>query len=60
LGRQIDELADRVDLETQKGVDSQLERLLDDLMAIRSENHELEMRMNSEEEKKRMEEEEVG
>lgn len=43
LCRQIDELGDRVELETQKGVDGQLERLLEDLMLIRNENHKLQM-----------------
>jgi hypothetical protein len=47
LSRQIDELADRVDLEGQKGVDAQLERLLDDLMIIRSENHEIERKLDN-------------
>ena len=36
-------------METQKGVDGQLERLLDDLMVIRAENRELERRIENEE-----------
>ena len=46
MSRQMDELGDRVDLEAQKGVDEQLEQLLSDLILIRNENHELEMKIN--------------
>jgi hypothetical protein len=45
LNRQLDELADQVELEAQKGVDGQLERLLNDLILIRTENHELERKL---------------
>ena len=47
---QLDELANKIEMETQKGVDGQLERLLDDLMVIRAENRELERIENEEEE----------
>uniref|UniRef100_A0A914LTD3 Coiled-coil domain-containing protein 22 homolog n=1 Tax=Meloidogyne incognita TaxID=6306 RepID=A0A914LTD3_MELIC len=46
---QLDELANKIEMETQKGVDGQLERLLDDLMVIRAENRELERRIENEE-----------
>uniref|UniRef100_A0A914KHS3 Coiled-coil domain-containing protein 22 homolog n=1 Tax=Meloidogyne incognita TaxID=6306 RepID=A0A914KHS3_MELIC len=47
---QLDELTNKIEMETQKGVDGQLERLLDDLMVIRAENRELERIENEEEE----------
>uniref|UniRef100_A0A1I8BU12 Coiled-coil domain-containing protein 22 homolog n=1 Tax=Meloidogyne hapla TaxID=6305 RepID=A0A1I8BU12_MELHA len=47
---QLDELTNKIELETQKGVDAQLERLLDDLMVIRAENRELEAKMENVEE----------
>ena len=46
---QLDELTNKIEMETQKGVDGQLERLLDDLMVIRAENRELERRIENEE-----------
>jgi len=45
MNRQLDELVDQVELEAQKGVDGQLERLLNDLILIRTENHELERKL---------------
>jgi transposase len=54
---QLDELTDKIELETQKGVDAQLERLLDDLMIIRSENRELELKMATLEENREEQEE---
>uniref|UniRef100_A0A914CAC8 Coiled-coil domain-containing protein 22 homolog n=1 Tax=Acrobeloides nanus TaxID=290746 RepID=A0A914CAC8_9BILA len=41
ISRQIDELTDEIELESQKSVDTQLERLLNDLMQMRQENLEL-------------------
>ncbi|CAK5116462.1 unnamed protein product [Meloidogyne enterolobii] len=55
---QLDELTNKIELETQKGVDGQLERLLDDLMVIRAENRELERRIENEEEENGDEQEE--
>uniref|UniRef100_A0A915DKA0 Coiled-coil domain-containing protein 22 homolog n=1 Tax=Ditylenchus dipsaci TaxID=166011 RepID=A0A915DKA0_9BILA len=39
--RQINELTDQIEIEEQKSVDSQLDRLLNDLMHLRQENKEL-------------------
>nr|CAD2138116.1 unnamed protein product [Meloidogyne enterolobii] len=55
---QLDELTNKIEMETQKGVDGQLERLLDDLMVIRAENRELERRIENEEEENGDEQEE--
>ncbi|KAF7639481.1 hypothetical protein Mgra_00001158 [Meloidogyne graminicola] len=42
---QIDELTNKIEFEVQKGVDTQIEKLLDDLMVIRTENRELELKV---------------
>ncbi|KAH7724537.1 DXImx40e protein [Aphelenchoides avenae] len=46
INRIIDELTDEIEIESQKSVDAQLERLLSDLMMIRQENAELLKRLS--------------
>ncbi|KAI1705662.1 coiled-coil domain-containing protein 22 like protein [Ditylenchus destructor] len=46
VSRQLDELADQIEIEEQKTVDSQLERLLSDLIHLRQENNEMAKRLS--------------